>query len=77
MIARKQAYCPFCKEAIPAIYANRGKTFVGDAFVKWDYENHNCKMIDGVLGNIDEEDPEDKIFHTALKTVLFKGVKPE
>lgn len=43
MVVRKHPRCINCGEQINAIYADRGKHFVGDTFIMWDYNGHKCK----------------------------------
>lgn len=41
-VARTAPKCFICGESYHGIYANRGRTFVGDSFVGWDIDGHKC-----------------------------------
>lgn len=47
-VFRKAIQCPKCGESLTGIYQDRGNDFIGDTFVKWDYEAHNKICKDGV-----------------------------
>lgn len=53
-IARTAQKCPKCGESYKGIYADRGKNFVGDTFIRWDKENHICRL--GILYFIERID---------------------
>jgi len=55
MVARRPPTCPNCKEPYQGIYADRGKNFVGDTFIRWDIEEHKCKDKEMVKTELREE----------------------
>lgn len=47
--------CPICGEKYRAINSKRGKTFVGDSFIRWNKEGHICDRS-GLLYFIERDD---------------------
>src|ERR1035437_8162419 len=41
-ISRINPKCSECGENIKGLYADRGKNFIGDTFLNWDYSGHKC-----------------------------------
>lgn len=41
-IARVTQLCIRCGKPLKALHRNRGKFFVGDTFIGWDYHGHKC-----------------------------------
>ena len=41
-VSRANPKCSECGELIKGIYADRGKNFIGDTFMSWDYVGHKC-----------------------------------
>ena len=41
-IARAQVHCDKCGKPYKALHRDMGRHFVGDTFVSWDYEGHQC-----------------------------------
>jgi hypothetical protein len=44
-IIKETPTCPFCrKEIAKAVYKETSnENFVGDTFIKWEYEEHSCE----------------------------------
>ncbi len=43
MVYRKNPKCIFCGGKIKGVYKPT-ENFYGDSFIKWDYENHVCRL---------------------------------
>lgn len=44
-VHREQEICPKCGGEIKSLHNNMGKDFVGDTFLKWDYDSHVCQRF--------------------------------
>jgi hypothetical protein len=44
-VFRTPPRCHLCGEEYDGIYDDRGPTFVGDTFIQWDIEGHNCRFL--------------------------------
>lgn len=65
-VYRKPPQCPHCRQNIKAIHRKVSDTFVGDTFLRWDYQGHKCP----------EPEPKQEPIEVELKVVKNEIVPP-